>query len=508
MSTACFAFTTAQDLSTSRIGRALEGLGELAWEPPRSTRWALLDTFDRRLLRAGDLLEWVPGAAGGRLRWRSLDGELRWHWPAVERPARAGDLPPGRPREALERASAGRALLELAACEGRLTVGWLRNRDARPVLRLELWRRAGERRLEVEGLRGYEAESEAVRERLARCPGLAPGAELPAGIEPRTLWQGAPPRGPLELAPGERCDVALARVLAVQCAVMRANEEGMRADLDEEFLHDYRVALRRSRTLLVQFKRAFPAPRVRRFRRELGWLGEITGPARDGDVFLLDLPALLALVPDPEPGAVAAIEGLVRAQREAARARLLRALDSARYRRVLADWEAFLAAPPPARSALPMATRPVIEVACERIARLHRKTVRHGRRIGPRSPPEAFHELRKECKKLRYVIDAFRALLPSRAAARALRDLKDLQEHLGRFNDLHVQLAEIELLHAALGEGAEGGGARRLLAEIAAVLRAEERAGRAGFRKRFARYGAKRSRRRFAALVAAAGARR
>ena len=41
--------------------------------------------------------------------------------------------------------------------------------------------------------------------------------------------------------------------------IMVANEPGMRADLDTEFLHDYRVSLRRTRSLLGQIKNVFPA---------------------------------------------------------------------------------------------------------------------------------------------------------------------------------------------------------------------------------------------------------
>ncbi len=79
-------------------------------------------------------------------------------------------------------------------------------------------------------------------------------------------------------------------------AAMRWNEAGLRADLDSEFLHDWRVAVRRTRCLLGQLKQVFPAGETRRLRSELGWLARLTGPLRDLDVFLLLLLIKLLLL--------------------------------------------------------------------------------------------------------------------------------------------------------------------------------------------------------------------
>ena len=40
---------------------------------------------------------------------------------------------------------------------------------------------------------------------------------------------------------------------------LRINEDGVRKDLDSEFLHDFRVAVRRTRSALSQIKGVFPA---------------------------------------------------------------------------------------------------------------------------------------------------------------------------------------------------------------------------------------------------------
>ena len=68
---------------------------------------------------------------------------------------------------------------------------------------------------------------------------------------------------------------------------MKDNEKGIIDDIDSEFLHDFRVAVRRTRSLLGQIRYVLPKRRVTRFKRDFAWLGEVTGPARDMDVYLL-----------------------------------------------------------------------------------------------------------------------------------------------------------------------------------------------------------------------------
>jgi CHAD domain-containing protein len=67
------------------------------------------------------------------------------------------------------------------------------------------------------------------------------------------------------------------------------NEPGVRAALDSEFLHDYRVAIRRTRSLLRQIRNVFPDDAVEHFSSEFSWIGRLTGPSRDMDVLVLAL---------------------------------------------------------------------------------------------------------------------------------------------------------------------------------------------------------------------------
>ena len=111
------------------------------------------------------------------------------------------------------------------------------------------------------GLRGYEE----VCQRLVPVIESRPGVEsCPEGLHGVALRQvGAPehryvslPR--VELDPAVRADVGARQIHLALLEMLIANEPGLRANLDTEFLHDFRVAVRRTRSLLGSDQARFP----------------------------------------------------------------------------------------------------------------------------------------------------------------------------------------------------------------------------------------------------------
>ena len=72
--------------------------------------------------------------------------------------------------------------------------------------------------------------------------------------------------------------------LAALLRIMRANEDGIRRDLDPEHLHDFRVAVRRARYLVRTARDLLKREAYDRLRSDLAWLGTATGPERDFQV--------------------------------------------------------------------------------------------------------------------------------------------------------------------------------------------------------------------------------
>ncbi|MFQ5660808.1 MAG: CHAD domain-containing protein [Gammaproteobacteria bacterium] len=239
--------------------------------------------------------------------------------------------------------------------------------------------------------------------------------------------------------PFQRADVTIKQILYDLLGVMEQNEEGILQDSDPEYLHDFRVAIRRTRSLLGQIEGVLPERRITRFGRDFSWLGNITGPCRDMDVYLISFDAYQSSLPASKRGDLGPLQEYLYRHKEREHKRLTKALATKRYQKLKHDWRDFLKRPPVRVSKLPHAGRPVIHVASERIWRVYRKAIKQGRDIGPGSPAIKLHELRKTCKKLRYLNEFFQFLYPEREIRALIESLKTLQDNLGEFQDLQVQ---------------------------------------------------------------------
>jgi CHAD domain-containing protein len=350
-------------------------------------------------------------------------------------------------------------------------------------------------RLNVVGVRGYDAEYERVLAVLAGELDLQPVAQ-PVQDEAVAAIGGVPggtsSRLRVALEPDARADVAAVTVLRRLLEVIDVNLPGALADLDSEHLHDLRVAVRRSRALQRELRGVFPPEPLRVFRDGFRELQVLTGPTRDLDVQLLEFADLAATLPAQTAPDVAPLRELLELRLAAERARMERGLRSERTRALLENWRDFLDAlvdlPQDDR---PDAARPVAEVAGERISAVYRRMVKMGRAIGPDAPHEALHDLRKKGKELRYLLEFFASLYPSEIVKPMVSTLKGLQDVLGRFQDREVQADALRSLGDEIA--ALDGGAAALMAMGVLVQRlADEQAqARDGFDERFARFAAK-----------------
>jgi CHAD domain-containing protein len=139
------------------------------------------------------------------------------------------------------------------------------------------------------------------------------------------------------------------------------------------------------------------------------------------------------------------------------------------------------------------------------VARAHRRVVRGGTAISDSSAPEELHVLRKRSKELRYALEMFAPVLDDAQVGKAIKDLKSLQDVLGRFQDSEVQRMT---LHGFAQEMvADGAPAEALLAmgELMGHLYAEQQRARAEFTTAFASYVGPTSHRRMLRLLGSGG---
>ncbi len=474
------------------------------------------DTFDRCLAGA-DATLFTDGTRGEReLRWEALSGGLLRRLVDAREPGFVADLPEGPFRAALEPLVGIRKLLVVARIRGRAERLRVLGKGGKTTVRvaLEAWtiRRAGRKSgarhltaLRVVPVRGYGKPFRAVAKRLESDGGLAPlsgetFAELLGlrGLDdaPRSVW-------PPALQPGMRTDVAFKTIFRGLLETMRVNEPGTRARTDPEFLHEYRVALRRTRAGLARSRGVLPQRQIERFKREFGWLGVVTSPVRDIDVQLLDLPSYEKDLPASVRPHLAPLEPWLVEEGERVQALLVKALASARYARLLAAWERFLDRPVPATSTLPDATRPIEDVARERIWKLQTRVLRRGRAIDASTPAEAVHDLRLDAKKLRYLMEFFHRLFDPGEIKAQIGALKRLQDVLGRFNDFEVQQHALQQHATAMAEAERAPLASVLaIGRIVESLRARQQEARAEIEGRVAVFAGAESRARAEHLFA------
>jgi CHAD domain-containing protein len=183
---------------------------------------------------------------------------------------------------------------------------------------------------------------------------------------------------------------------------------------DADAVHDLRVALRRSRSVLGTTKALFDADWVSKLRDELRWLAGELAPGRDLDV----LRSYLA-TEAPE------LRKVFDAPRQRAHTRAVEALESGRYLDLLA--------------ALKRTEPTDADASIAKLARGEfRKLAKSVEALGDEPSDENLHKARIRAKKARYSAE-----LVGEPAAKLVKALKGLQDALGEHQDAVVAEAMI-----------------------------------------------------------------
>ena len=404
------------------------------------------DTFDGRLFARSRALR----LAQGELSLECLDPPGEMARVAFEgTPAFAEGLPPGPLHDALLPLSRNRALLPLFSIRSRVRAWRLTNREEKTVLRMALLddeavaggrvRRLG-RRVVVREVRGYKKRFREACEWWARRgvppegPSLYREALKALHLDPlRTACLSR-----TELTTSTPAVAAVRSMLHAQYRVARANEEGIRDDTDVEFLHDFRVAVRRARSFLGQLRGVFQSAPAGELRKSLSRLGRATNDLRDLDVYLEHREEYRSLLGDPLVHDLAPLFDQAAGARDAARQEVLAVMRSAAYRDALERWRKCVEE---AAGLLPgrHGAEPLAQVVGARVARKCRAVLEQGYAIPENADPDALHSLRIECKQLRYLTEILAELSPE--VRGVVPRLKKLQDALGRIQDLTVHEA-------------------------------------------------------------------
>jgi CHAD domain-containing protein len=434
----------ADALVTTPIGPLLPAVTEAGAE----AAFAALDDFDHSLRRSGRLLLQADGLVALLL----ADGSVLSQ-PGACRGLGASVLPDGPVKAALADLSPLRSLLEIGTGRmNRITTAFLDDEgksQARAHL-LALDAGTGVAIATLQGLRGYPRALADLRAQALACGGVPLAMDsLYLRLFPDLSAYEAKPA--VDLRADQSAHEAACDIIAAYIPVARANEGGIIADHDSEFLHDYRIALRKIRSVLSLFRGVFDPDQTADLKARFSRLMAATGRLRDLDVYLLERQTYHDLLPKSLHAGLDAKFALLTTERKAAKARLVQHLRHDAYANEIAALADLFAD----RTALlpgPNAALPARAFACTLIWKRYRKICRIAQVLGPDTDDAEVHGLRIECKKLRYLMEFFAPLFPKDEFRALLRPLKALQDNLGLVNDCAVQQANLQLFVHGTGK--------------------------------------------------------
>ena len=290
---------------------------------------------------------------------------------------------------------------------------------------------------------GYQLEFNAISDSLRRI--FEPWISIPTDLD---MWRFAllsTGRSPFDytssfsvkLSPDTPAVTAIGSLLIYLHSAASKNLGGMINDLDQEFTHDFRVALRRARSIIAASSPMLGNQPAKELRNSLGELAGLAGQVRDLDVALDSVATIAEL---NNESTIAALK-LLRAE---ARDELFRLYSQGYVADTLRRWhqfaiEAYLTRNSRATSISEVAKSQLLEARSAMLRVSNRKKVE--------SDHEALHDLRKKAKALRYLLEGYSSLLDPTKAEIAVSDLKVLQDYLGKLQDRATLLALLRRLN-------------------------------------------------------------
>ena len=243
----------------------------------------------------------------------------------------------------------------------------------------------------------------------------------------------------IQLIPEMRSDEAAKIILRYLLQIIKINEINLKKDLDTEFVHDFRVAVRRTRSALGQIKSVFPQETTSRFKEDFTFVGKLTNLLRDLDVCLLRENTYKAMLPVVLRGDIAPLFEHLKKIRLNALIEVITQLESNKYLQIMQDWETFINKPPMDSPVASNAEIPIIDLARKRIFKQYQGIVKAGSQVIENMEDKKLHALRIKCKKQRYLMEFFSSLFPQKKIRILIKQLKNTQNKLGSFNDKCVQ---------------------------------------------------------------------
>ncbi len=239
--------------------------------------------------------------------------------------------------------------------------------------------------------------------------------------------------------------------------------------LDPEGVHKMRVAIRRARTVLKEFRKALPAAERDHLNAELRWLLKQLGHVRDADVCEAAIEHYRAGLHGDPVEILAPFETHLRRTTLGAQVELVAALSSERYNALIDEYEKFVSTRAAGKRGK-HARRTIAVCEDKLVHKVHAKMQRKADEITETSPAAKLHRLRLLAKRLRYLLEFFRVARP-RKWRKPIAALSIMQDELGEHQDAIVARERLTTYAESIALLEEN---RRLLLAMGRLTQQEE----------------------------------
>ena len=472
-------------------------------ESDTSSGVKLMDTFDWRLYKNGLIIKKIKNKFElCRLEKTGLITSATFLSPSG--PLLLNNFPEGNLKKELSKLIDIRALIPVANLKEQNLTYRVLNKDEKTVARMvqnsiiiSNKSKDNLNYLTLHALRGYDTDFNRI-DTILKKGGLQATTRSPyldaliaSGKNPGSYSS----KFRLKLDPQIKSTEALRQILYHLINTIKVNETGVKEDIDIEFLHDFRVAIRRARSALSQIKFVFPENITAKLKNDFSKIGKMTNRLRDLDVYLQMKDEYVNMLPTKLRSGIEPVFLKLEKERAKEQKKIKTALNSKIYKSSMEDAIKCLETDFEGDERVKNSEVLILPLAKKFIWKKYNKIVNAGLLIDDDTPDQKLHELRIECKKLRYLLEFFSSLFQEKKIAIIITQLKKLQDNLGDFNDYSMQHESLgEMLSNLNPKDPEFANITMSVGGLIAILSSKQIAARKEFNKKFSDFTQKENR--------------
>lgn len=205
---------------------------------------------------------------------------------------------------------------------------------------------------------------------------------------------------------------------------------------DPEVLHQFRVSMRKLRSLLGAFKKFLSPSWFALHRRNLSLLMVQTNAKRDIDVLLVKMDFYRSLLPKNMREELTPLKMYLLSEKECLDTQV-----AALAENELLRYEITALVRPDMKGCClsDQISQPIVITAMQILHKRIANILKDGKKLNAKSEEQAYHQLRIQFKKLRYCIEVMKPFIEPEKYKEAMKLIRKMQTILGDFHDYQVQ---------------------------------------------------------------------